>query len=52
MNSAGKIDFDKHNACGLEIRQSTIELRSASYYRYYYGYYYSLQTMVGSEDSS
>jgi hypothetical protein len=51
MNFAGKINVIGHiDAFDSEIRSFTIGLQSAFYYRYYYGY--SLQTMVGDENSS
>jgi len=51
MDFAGKTGANRHNVLGLEMRLFTIGLQLAFYYRYYYGYY-SLQTMVGDENSS
>ncbi len=47
MDSAGKINVI--SVPDLKFRVFTIGLQLGSYY---YGYYYSLQTMVGEEISS
>jgi len=52
MNFAGKIGATRFgDAFDPEVGLFTIGLQLIFYYRYYYGYY-SLQTMVGDENSS